>query len=165
MRRRRRKGVPPDALLDQATVTLTFMGTWSLLGLLYYVNRAYAEGQLQTMLLPSAVCVAALLSIAIRSDEVRALWRRRPDLTPAQLSGKLKLLPVAILVSLCFSSARSRPIRLLRQKALSIRRRRAGLPASIFPPSSLQSTRRRNTPRGDRGSCPIWVRASTSCRS
>ncbi len=105
MRRRRRKGVPPDALLDQATVTLTFMGTWSLLGLLYYVNRAYAEGQLQTMLLPSAVCVAALLSIAIRSDEVRALWRRRPDLTPAQLSGKLKLLPVAILVSLCFSSA------------------------------------------------------------
>jgi hypothetical protein len=105
MRSRRREGTPVDALVDQATVTLTFVGTWSLLCLVYYVNRAYAAGQLQTMLLPCAVCIGALLSIAIHSDEVRALWRQKPDLTRAQLSGKLKLIPIGILVSLCFSSA------------------------------------------------------------
>jgi hypothetical protein len=105
MRSRHRDGTPENTLVDQATITLAFVGTWSLLGLLYYVNRAYAEGQLQTMLLPCAVCIGALLSIAIHSDEVRALWRQRPDLTRVQLSLKLKLIPIGILVSLCFSSA------------------------------------------------------------
>ena len=105
MRSRHRDGTPENTLVDQATITLAFVGTWSLLGLLYYVNRAYAEGQLQTMLLPCAVCIGALLSIAIHSDEVRALWRQRPDLTRLQLSVKIKLIPIGILVSLCFSSA------------------------------------------------------------
>ncbi len=105
MRSRHRDGTPENTLVDQATITLAFVGTWSLLGLLYYVNRAYAEGQLQTMLLPCAVCIGALLSIAIHSDEVRALWRQRPDLTRVQLSVKIKLIPIGILVSLCFSSA------------------------------------------------------------
>jgi hypothetical protein len=105
MRARRREGIPTSPILDQATVTLTFTGTWSVLGLLYYVNRAYAAGQLQTMLLPCAVCIGALLSIAIHSDEVRALWQQKLDLTRVQLSAKAKLMPVVTLVCLCFSSA------------------------------------------------------------
>ena len=105
MRSRRREGVPQDHILDQATVTLTFAGTWSVLGLLYYVNRAYAAGQLQTMLLPCAVCVGALLSIAIHANEGRALWQEKLDFTRAQLSAKTKLIPVGTLVCLCFSSA------------------------------------------------------------
>jgi hypothetical protein len=105
MRSRSRAGTQRDPVLDRATVTLTFTGTWSVLGLLYYVNRAYASGQLQTMLLPCAVCIGALLSIAIHSDEVRSLWQEKLDLTGAQLSAKTKLIPVGALVCLCFSSA------------------------------------------------------------
>jgi hypothetical protein len=104
MRSRRREGAPSDALLDQATITLTFMGTWSVLGLLYYINRAYAEGQLQTMLLLCAVCIGALLSIAIHTSEVRVLWQQKLALTRTQLLGKTKLIPLGVIVSLCFSS-------------------------------------------------------------
>jgi hypothetical protein len=103
MRNRHREGMT-NALLDQATITLTFVGSWSVLCLVYYINRAYADGQLQTMLLPSAVCIAALLSIAIHSDEVRSLWERKWALTTARLSRTVKLMPVGILVALCFSS-------------------------------------------------------------
>jgi hypothetical protein len=46
-----------------------------------------------------------LLSIAIHSDEVRALWQEKLDFTRAQLSAKAKLIPVGTLVCLCFSSA------------------------------------------------------------
>jgi hypothetical protein len=104
MRSRRREGTPRDALLDQATVALTFVGTWSALSLLYYVNRAFAEGQLQTMLLLCAVCISALLSIAIHSSEVRALWQQTLALSRTQLLGKDKLIPLGVLVCLCFSS-------------------------------------------------------------
>ena len=61
-------------------MTLTFAGTWSVLGLVYYVNRAYADGQLQTMLLPCRVCIGALLTISIHSHEVRTIWQRRSGL-------------------------------------------------------------------------------------
>ncbi len=102
-RRRERKSTDP--LLDQAAVTLTFTGTWSVLGLLYYVNRAYADGQLQTMLLPCAICIAALLSIAIHSDDVRAVWQEKFDFSWAQFSAKAKLFPVGVFVCLCFAAA------------------------------------------------------------
>jgi hypothetical protein len=118
MRTRRREGMPRDPFLDKATVTLTFTGTWSVLGLLYYVNRAYADGQLQTMLLPCAVCIGALLSIAIHSDEARALWQEKVALKRAQLSEKVKLIPVGILVCLCFSSAVRTPDPVLAAKNL-----------------------------------------------
>ncbi len=105
MRSRRRGGMPSDPVLDLATLTLTFAGTWTVLCLLYYVNRAYADAQLQTMLLACAVCIGALLSIAMHTDEIRALWQEKLKLTRAQLSAKVKLIPVGILVCLCFSSA------------------------------------------------------------
>ena len=104
MRSRHREGVPRDEVVDRATVTLTFAGTWLILCLLYYVNRAYAEGQLQTMLLPCAICIGALLSITIRSDEARVLWHEKLDPGKARLPAKVKLIPVGILVCLCFSS-------------------------------------------------------------
>jgi hypothetical protein len=105
MRSRRREGMPSDPVLDRATVTLTFAGTWSVLGLLYYVNRAYADAQLQTMLLPCAVCIGALLSIVIHADDIRGLWQEKLELTRARLSAKVKLIPVGLLVCLSFSSA------------------------------------------------------------
>jgi hypothetical protein len=117
--RGRRRGVPSgNGLLDQATVTLTFVGTWSALCLVYYVNRAYAAGELQTMLLPCAVCIGALLSIAIHSDQARALWHRGGLLSRARISGEMKFIPVGMLVGLCFASALLTPNPVLAAKSL-----------------------------------------------
>ncbi len=118
MRSRRREGIPGDRVLDQAAIALTFVGTWSLLGLVYYVNRAYAAGQLQTMLLPCAVCVGALLAVAIHSDEVRANWLSTLELTRGRLSAKAKLIPLGALVCLCFSSVLLTPDPVLAMKTL-----------------------------------------------
>jgi hypothetical protein len=118
MRSRHRKGVTNNPVLDQATITLTFVGSWSALCLAYYVNRAYADGQLQTMLLPCAVCVASLLSIAIHTDEVRLLWERKLDQTRARVSGTVMLMPVGIVVCLCFSSALLTPNPVLAARTL-----------------------------------------------
>lgn len=106
MRIRRRDGVRADALLDRATITLTAVGTWSAVCLVYYVNRAYAAGQLQTMLLPCGVCIAAMLSILIRTHEVGPVWQPRGD-SPlwAWLFRNVRMLPAGIFVSLCFASA------------------------------------------------------------
>lgn len=105
MRIRGRDGVHDDPLLDQAMITLTFVGTWATVGMLYYVNRAYAAGQLQTLLLLCGVCIAGLLSIAMRTDEFKTLWRQKTDSTMwARWSCKAKFLPLGIFVCLCFSS-------------------------------------------------------------
>jgi hypothetical protein len=102
---RHRESAHEDPLLDRATITLTFVGSWGAVGLLYYANRAYAAGQLQTLLLICGVCVAGLLAVALRSDELRALWRPRDDSTMwAWWSGKARLLPLGVVVCLCFAS-------------------------------------------------------------
>ena len=134
MKIRHREGMPQDPLLDRATLTLTFAGTWSVLGLLYYVNRAYADAQLQTMLLPSAVCIGALLSIAIHSSEVRALWQEKLDLKKAQLSAKVRLIPVGILVCLCFAAAWLTPNPVLAAQSLLNPPSTSGFANYDFPP-------------------------------
>jgi hypothetical protein len=134
MRSRRRDGIPGDPILDQATVTLTFAGTWSVLCLLYYINRAYGYAQLQTMLLPCAVCIGALLSIAIHSDEVRALWREKPGVTGPHLSAKVRLIPVGILVCLCFCSALLTPNPVLAVRSLLNPPFTSGFANYDFPP-------------------------------
>jgi len=105
MRRRRRPGIAGDRVLDQATIVLTFVGTWSVVCMVSYVNRAYAAAQLQTMLLPGAVCIGALLSIAMHSEEARTTWLAALNVTTAQLSAKARLIPIGLAVCLCFSSA------------------------------------------------------------
>jgi hypothetical protein len=102
---RQRDGARADALLDRATITLTFVGTWSAICLVYYVNRAFAAGQLQTMLLPCGICVGALVSILIHTDEFAALTQPRSAQTLwARLYSKVVMIPLGVLVSLCFSS-------------------------------------------------------------
>jgi len=54
-----------DGALDRAAITLAFVGTWSVVGLVYYISRGYAAAQLQSMLLPCGVCVACLASIVM----------------------------------------------------------------------------------------------------
>ena len=105
MRTRRAEGVSENAVLDRATLTVTFVGTWAVLCLVYYINRAYAAGQLQTMLLPCGVCIAGLLSVALHTEEVgrlwqakdlRAIWRTRAE--------RARMLPLGLFVGVCFAS-------------------------------------------------------------
>ena len=106
LRSRHRAGARADALLDRATITLTFVGTWSAICMVYYVNRAFAAGQLQTMLLPCAVCIAALFSILIHTDELAAPMRPgRARTLWSVLAGKVAMMPIGVFVSLCFASA------------------------------------------------------------
>jgi hypothetical protein len=105
MRSRHREDVRADALLDRATLTLAFVGTWSAVCMLYYVNRAFAAGQLQTMLLPCGVCIAAMFSILIHTDELRAQFQAGGARTlRARLSSRVALTPVGLFVGLCFAS-------------------------------------------------------------
>jgi hypothetical protein len=105
LRIRHRPDARADALLDRATITLTFIGTWSAISLVYYVNRAFAAGQLQTMLLPCGVCVASLFSILIHTVDLDAPGqpRRVRDLWDG-LSTHVNLAPLGVFVSLCFAA-------------------------------------------------------------
>jgi hypothetical protein len=105
MRARHRADKAPDTVLDRATIALTFAGTWSTVCLTYYVNRAYAAGQLQTMLLPCAVCIAALLAIVMHSEEFTSLWRPASGSTLwGRAFAQIGVLPLGMLVCLCFAS-------------------------------------------------------------
>jgi hypothetical protein len=104
---RRPSRASDDVHLDRAAIALTFVGTWSSAGLLYYVNRGYAAGQLQTMLLPAGVCVAILVAIALHAKELGA--PRPPRFDPralwTTLSSRMTLIPVGLFVCLCLMSA------------------------------------------------------------
>jgi hypothetical protein len=105
MRIRHRESSREDPLLDRATITLAFVGSWGVIGLLYYANRAYAAGQLQTLLLICGVCIAGMLAVALRTDEFKALWRPRAESTMwAWWSRKAMLLPLGIVVCLPFAA-------------------------------------------------------------
>jgi hypothetical protein len=104
-RLRRRADRRDDALLDRATMTLTFVGTWATICALYYVNRAYAAGQLQSLLLPCGVCIAALLSILIRTPEAYAVFEPKEERRGWDwLSPRIRMAPVGIFVCLSFAS-------------------------------------------------------------
>jgi hypothetical protein len=102
---RHRKGALQDPILDRAMITLTFVGSWAIIGLLYYVNRAFAGGQLQTLLLLCGVCIASLLGVALRTDEFKALWQPSAGWTTwTWWSTKARQLPLGVFVCLCFAS-------------------------------------------------------------
>ncbi len=75
--------------------------------MLYYINRGYAAGQLQTMLLPAGVCVAILVAIALRAKELGEprLLRLDPKTLWNTLSRRMTLIPVGLFVCLCITSA------------------------------------------------------------
>ena len=64
---RRRRSVPTgDVPNDRTVLTLALVGTWALGGFVYYLNRSYASGQLQILLMPCGVCAVALVSLCAR---------------------------------------------------------------------------------------------------
>jgi hypothetical protein len=120
MTARKRERTSGGLDLDRAAIALTFVGTWSSAGLLYYMNRGYAAGQLQTMLLPAGVCAAILAAIAIRTKVLGDPGRLRfdPSTVWRTLSRRVTLLPLGLFVCLCFASALLTPDPILASSAL-----------------------------------------------
>jgi hypothetical protein len=70
---------------QHAVVTLAFVGMWSTVGFVYYLNRSFASGQLQIFLLPVGVLGCALLSLSLTVQPL-----------PKGRRGTLWLLPVTL---------------------------------------------------------------------
>jgi len=96
---------------DYPVLTLVFVGTWSCIGFLYYLNRSYASGQLQMLLMPCGVCLAALVSLCMQVTQ--AELPDRPDRVPlfSRLHSRtyFSLLPIALLSSLALAAALQGP--------------------------------------------------------
>jgi hypothetical protein len=88
---------------QRATVTLAFVGAWSIVSFPYYINRSYASGQLQIFLLPFGVCCCALLSLChtTSSDTGRPIGE---DLLSYLKHDALWLLPVALPIAVGFAA-------------------------------------------------------------
>jgi hypothetical protein len=99
-------------------ITLAFVGTWSIACLVYYINRAYAAGQLQTMLLPCGVCVAALLSVFTNTGAFDGLFGSGASMR-YRWSDKAKMLPTGLFACICFSSVLLTPDPVLAAKTLA----------------------------------------------
>jgi len=94
---------------DYAVLTLALVGTWSTVGFLYYLNRSYASGQLQLLLMPCGVCLAGLVSLCLEARTMspaghRSAWRR---IIPDEV--RTSLLPISLLVSLAFATVLQSP--------------------------------------------------------
>jgi len=93
---------------QHAVVTLAFVGTWSTLGFVYYLNRSYASGQLQLFLLPVGVCCCALLSLCYACSPLRI--RGPGPIFRSFLKGRaLWLLPVTLPVAVGFGAILQTP--------------------------------------------------------
>ena len=106
--RSRRRPEPRPASIDRTILTLTLVSTWGTAGFAYYLNRSYASGQMQILLMPCGVCLVALVSLIAR-ESPPTLGARRPPLRPRALTSAL--LPAAVLASLGFASTCSRRTR------------------------------------------------------
>ena len=91
---------------DRAVLTLALVGTWAVGGFVYYVNRSFAAEQMQTLLLPFAVCIVALLSLA-RDARVHVPLGNGSRAEP--LRRQLAFFPIALLAALGLMSILQSP--------------------------------------------------------
>src|SRR5207245_1027510 len=91
---------------DWAVMTLAFVGTWATAGFVYYLNRSYASGQLQILLMPVGVCLVALVSLGRDS---RATSARASSRDVRALRSGLSLFPLAVVTCLAFASMTQSP--------------------------------------------------------
>ncbi len=105
--RQRRRVATGDAPNDRTVLTLALVGTWALGGFVYYLNRSYASGQLQILLMPCGVCAVALVSLA--RDARSRVARSSPDHRALTRRMSFALLPAALIASLGFASMLQSP--------------------------------------------------------
>ena len=100
---------PGRDIFDKAALTAAFFGTWALLGFIYYLNRSFASGQMQILLLPTAVGIVALISLALHGLPALDAGRAWHDLGPLARSLRLRLLPITVAGSLTVAAAIQTP--------------------------------------------------------
>jgi hypothetical protein len=125
---------------------LAFVGTWSTLGFLYYVNRSYASGQLQVLLMPSGVLLVALASLA--ADERKQLLRSGS--TGARRSRRISLclFPVALLVSVGFGALLQSPNPVRAARDLTNPPAGYGFDSQLIPMAKVRAAEAFATSRG-----------------
>jgi len=94
--------------LDHAVVTLAFVGTWSTIGFVYYLDRSYASGQLQLFLLPVGVCACALFSLCRSAIASGSDGPGSSVLSPLR-HGALWVLPVTVPIVVGFAAILQTP--------------------------------------------------------
>jgi hypothetical protein len=62
-------GLQSEAIRNASTIGF-FSATWSLLGFIYYVNRSYASGQMQILLLSISLSIGALIGIYLEDQKI-----------------------------------------------------------------------------------------------
>jgi len=128
--RARRHAAPGTAAHDRAILTLALVGTWGTGGFVYYLNRSYASGQLQVLLMPCGVCLVALVALA-------------RDASPPGAAGSARiwwgLLPLALVASLGLASTLQSPSPSRTMKYLTDAPADIQFTSQLIPLSTLQS--------------------------
>ena len=134
--RQRRLADSVPAVFDRTVLTLALIGTWSMLGFVYYLNRSYASGQLQIFLMPCGVCLVALVSLAGR--ERKQLLRSRPN-SRQSLRVSMCLFPVALLVAMGFGALLQSPNPVQTVRYLTKPSPNYGFESNLIPQNTIQA--------------------------
>lgn len=59
---------------NRALVTASFFSSWSFIGFAYYLNRSYASGQMQILLLPLSVAMASFFYFIVLKSDGKLPW-------------------------------------------------------------------------------------------
>jgi hypothetical protein len=131
---------------ERAVLTLAFVGTWTTAGFAYYLNRSYASGQLQVLLMPCGVCIVALTSLC-RDAQLRL--RRSGALGRINSSRiSLSFWPIAIAASLGFASMLQSPNPVTVWRSLTNPPAAVGFTSELIPLSTIQTAESYVSSRG-----------------
>lgn len=96
-----------------AWYSVLYFSSWCVGGFLYYLNRSYASGQMQTLFLPLSVAFGSYLSIFYRSPQFYVAWNRKNFFSlnywKRETTSKGVLIPLAIILSLFFATSIAAP--------------------------------------------------------
>jgi hypothetical protein len=93
---------------QHAFVTLAFVGAWSTIAFVYYINRSFASAQLQIFLLPFGVCCCGLLTFCLAAISTGGGHLGASPLMYLRRSA-LWLLPVTLPIAVGFGAALQTP--------------------------------------------------------
>lgn len=119
------------------TVSLLF-SIWSTLGFCYYLNRSYASGQLQILLLPIAIAFGAMVGAILQLERLGLKGEDVPSLFDSfnflQWKGLL-LWPISLIASLTFAS-----ILLTPNPRIELQRLSGESPPSVWSLSNMKNS-------------------------
>ena len=97
----------------QSWHTILFYSAWCVGGFLYYLNRSYASGQMQTLFLPLAIAFGSYLGIFLKSEYYKNTWELHSFFNKKywkdNSKSKIALIPLAVVTSLFLSTTIAAP--------------------------------------------------------